>query len=657
LVVFDGDCGFCRFWIARWKSVTGDLLDYAPYQEVASRFPEIPVEEFRRAVALVLPTGDAFSGADAVVRALAHVPGRGHWRWIYRRVPGARAVTNAIYRAIADHRDAASRVTRLLWGSVPVMPTYFRASSLFVRLLALCYIAAFLSLWVQVDGLIGPRGILPAESYLDWLKSQLGPERLWWVPTLAWLSAGPGMLHLLCAGGAAVSLLVFLGVAPTLGLAVAWVFYLSLSSISQTFLSYQWDALLLETGLLAIFLSPPAWRLRFSPSLPPSRTTLLLLRWLLFRLMFSSGIVKLGSGDPAWRSLTALRVHYETQPLPTWIGWAFHQLPLWFHELSCVFLFLVELVVPFLVFLPRRVKHLAFGFFLTLQVLIALTGNYAFFNWLAVALCVLLLDDVVFPLRSRAASAEGRQRRWPIGILAPVAAVLLLASVFQLALTIQRSAEELPRAAVRFVELISPLQSVNRYGLFAVMTTRRPEIIVEGSADGETWRPYEVRWKPGDVLRRPRFVAPHQPRVDWQMWFAALESCGENRWLVNFLGRLLQGEPAVLRLLATNPFPAGPPRYVRTLLYEYRFTDLPTRRRTGAWWTRQLQGPYCPVVSPGDGVAVSDGAGALSLRGAGEAARGNALSVLRRRRAFGAAVPLSAVPSAMGPNRGRLALR
>jgi len=253
LVVFDGDCDFCRFWIARWKSVTGDRLDYAPYPEVASRFPEIPVEEFRRAVALVLPTGEAFSGADAVVRALAHVPGRSHWRWIYERVPGARAVTDALYRAIADHRGAATRVTRLLWGSVPEK-TYFRASSLFVRLLALCYLAAFLSLWVQVDGLIGPRGILPAERYLDWVKGQLGLERFWWVPTMAWLSAGPGMLHLLCAGGAAASVLVFLGLAPTLGLAVAWVFYLSLSSISQTFLSYQWDALLLETGLLAIFL-------------------------------------------------------------------------------------------------------------------------------------------------------------------------------------------------------------------------------------------------------------------------------------------------------------------------------------------------------------------------------------------------------------------
>jgi len=600
LLVFDGDCSFCRFWLARWKSVTGDRLEYAPYQEAAARFPEIPEEEFRRAVQLVLTTGEVFSGAEAAIRTLGEVPGHRHWLAMYRGIPGARAVTDAAYRFIADHRDFFFRVTRLLWGSVAEKPTYFRASSIFVRLLALCYLAAFLSLWVQVDGLIGPRGILPAEGYLDWIRAQTGPSRFWFVPTLAWLSAKPVMLHGLCAGGVLASLSVFFGFAPTLGLTLAWASYLSLSSISQVFLSYQWDALLLETGLLAIFLSPPAWRLRFSPSSPPSGSALLLLRWLLFRLVFSSGAVKLGSGDPTWRSLTALRVHYETQPLPTWIGWAFHQFPPSFQTASCVFLFFVEIAVPFLVFAPRRAKHLAFGLLLVLQMLIALTGNYAFFNWLAIALCALLIDDAAFPARQRPrvpAPEAGPKRRWPVTVIAPVAAVLFLASVGQLALTIQRSAEEFPPVALRALEWLSPLRSVNRYGLFAVMTTRRPEIIVEGSDDGRTWRPYEFRWKPGDVRRRPRFVAPHQPRLDWQMWFAALETCEENPWLVNFLGRLLQGEPAVLRLLATNPFPAGPPRYIRTLVYDYRFTDWPTRRSTGAWWRRELQGPYCPIVS------------------------------------------------------------
>jgi predicted DCC family thiol-disulfide oxidoreductase YuxK len=596
LIVFDGDCGFCRFWISRWQSIADDRLDYAPYQEVASRFPEIPVEDFRRAVQLVLPDGSVRGGAAAVVRALAEVPRRGHWLALYRRVPGFGAVTEFAYRLIADHRGAASRVTRLLWGDVAAKPTFFFASSLFLRFLAFCYLVAFVSLWVQIDGLIGPRGILPADRYLEWVRANTGAERFWLVPTLAWLSAGPGMLHFLCGAGVAASVAVLLGFAPTLGLFAAWLVYLSLSSISQIFLGYQWDALLLEVGLLAIFLSPPAWRLRFSQSQPPSETARRLLLWLLFRLMFSSGAVKLGSGDPTWRSLTALRYHYETQPLPTGIGWVFHQLPLSFHTVSCVFLLFVELVVPFLVFLPRRGKQLAFAFLVPLQILIALTGNYAFFNLLAIALCVLLVDDARLR-RAAAPPPDPAARQWPRRFLIPFAAVILLASTIQLALTLRRSTAGVPRPALALVSWLEPLRSINRYGLFAVMTTRRPEIVVDGSDDGQTWKSYEFRWKPGDLQRRPEFVAPHQPRLDWQMWFAALGTCEENPWFVSFLGRLLQGEPSVLRLLRTNPFPAAPPHYVRATLYDYHFTDRETRRRTGAWWRSESLGLYCPVIS------------------------------------------------------------
>jgi hypothetical protein len=522
------------------------------------------------------------------------VPRHGHWLALYR-IPLVRPVVDLGYRAIAGHRDVAMRVTKLLWGDVAAKPTYHLASAIFLRVVALCYLAAFLSLGVQVDGLIGPHGILPADRFLDWVRAQTGAERFWLVPTLSWFSPGAGMLHVLCAGGALASLLLLLGLAPTLTLVIAWVFYLSLSSVSQIFLGYQWDALLLETGLLAIFLSPPAWKLRFAPSRPPSETSRRLLLWLLFRLMFSSGAVKLGSGDPTWRSLTALRYHYETQPLPTWIGWDFHQFPPWFQTVSCVSLFFVELVVPFLVFLPRRGKHVAFGLLVTLQVLIALTGNYAFFNLLAIALCVLLIDDAAW--RRAATPVSPESRRWPGALLIPFAVVIILVSSVQLALTVRRSPQGIPRPALALARWVEPLQSVNRYGLFAVMTTRRPEIVVEGSDDGKTWKAYEFRWKAGDLLRRPAFVAPHQPRVDWQMWFAALESCEENPWFVNFLARLLQGEPAVLRLVETNPFPVRPPRYLRSTLYDYHFTDRETRRKTGAWWRREPLGLYCPVVS------------------------------------------------------------
>jgi hypothetical protein len=388
---------------------------------------------------------------------------------------------------------------------------------------------------------------------------------------------------------------------PAWSAALAWVLYLSLSVAGQTFLEFQWDVLLTETGLIAVFLAAPS-RLRVGSGLTAPRLARFLLVWLLFRLMLSSGVVKLASGDEMWRSLTALRVHYETQPLPPWTAWFMHQLPASFQTVSCVFMFFVELALPFLFFAPRRLRHFAAAQTILLQLIVAATGNYAFFNLLTIALAVLLLDDGVFPGRRRAAAGASAESTgkigWPGWILVPVAAVWLAASAVPFALSLGlRGATPGPLVAV--YRLVAPFRSANGYGLFAVMTKERPEIVLEGSADGEIWKPYEFRWKPGDPLRRPRFVAPHQPRLDWQMWFAALGDYRANPWLVSTMARLQEGSPEVLGLLATNPFPGKPPRYVRAVLYDYRFTNAEERRRTGAWWTRELRGLYAPVLGAG----------------------------------------------------------
>jgi hypothetical protein len=316
--------------------------------------------------------------------------------------------------------------------------------------------------------------------------------------------------------------------------------------------------------------------------------------------MFSSGWVKLASGDPTWRNLSALRFHYETQPLPTAIAWFLHQAPPWFQTVSAVFLFFVELVVPFLFFAPRRLRLFAFRATVLLQLLIAASGNYGFFNLLALALALLLVDDQSLPRRWRRAAeaAAGPRLAWTRAVLVPVACVALFASSIEFAATLDR-ALPLPQTVVAAARRIDALRSFNRYGLFMVMTTERPEILIEGSDDGAAWRPYEFRWKPGGVARRPRFVAPHQPRLDWQMWFAALGSPEENPWLVHFLGRLLEGSPEVEGLLAANPFPDHPPRYVRATLYDYQFTDAAERRRSGAWWRRRPLGLYGPVFERG----------------------------------------------------------
>ncbi|HEY1251279.1 MAG TPA: lipase maturation factor family protein [Thermoanaerobaculia bacterium] len=601
LLLYDGTCGFCKTWIARWRERTGDAVDDEPSQSAGARFPEIPAAEFARAVQLVLPDGTVLSGAEAVARLLSLPNGRGVFLWTYRRIPGVAPAAELAYRVIAGHRSTAAAATRLLWGRSVLRPTYFAANALFLRLLGLCYLAAFLSFRVQADGLVGERGILPIGALLDWVRAQTGSERYWLLPTFSWLAPGDSGLHAACAAGALASLLLIAGVLPAAAAIVSWACYLSVTVSGQVFLEFQWDLLLLETGLLAIFLAPPK-RFRIGRGLAAPALSRFLLVWLLFRLMLSSGVVKLASGDPTWRNLTALRYHFETQCLPPWTAWFAHQSPAWLLTLSCVVMFFIELAVPFLFFAPRRLRLIGCGLTMLLQLMIAATGNYAFFNWLTIALGVLLIDDASLPTRWREAAtdAAGKTRggSWPRWILVPAAVWLLAASSVPFLATLG-ARDAIPAPLIAVYRAGAPLRSANGYGLFAVMTTSRPEIVVEGSDDGETWRPYEFRWKPGDPARRPAFVAPHQPRLDWQMWFAALGTYEENPWLIRLLQRLLEGSPDVRRLLAEdrNPFPKEPPRYVRALVYDYHFTTAAERARTGAWWKRELKGPYCPVLS------------------------------------------------------------
>ena len=443
--------------------------------------------------------------------------------------------------------------------------------------------------------------------------ADIGIERYRSLPTLCWFSASDTALHWQCALGVTCAVLLLFGIAPAPCLVLLWLIYLSLSTVCREFLSFQWDILLLETGFLAIFFAP----LRFWPKrireLPPSVIVLWLLRLLLFKLMVQSGWVKLLSGDKLWLDYTALTVHYETQPLPTWIGWYAHQLPVWFQKLSCRTMFGIELVIPFLIFAPRRPRFLAAWLLMLLQVLILLTGNYTFFNWLTLLLCASLLDNfflsnlVSFFRRKKIDVQQAKDEparvpstpsfvRWRRVVTVPLAICVVLITCVQLLATFKQRPEVLSPIAALY-QWIAPFRSINSYGLFAVMTPSRPEIIVEGSNDGVTWLPYEFKYKPGDLIRAPRFVAPHQPRLDWQMWFAALGRWQDNPWFGNFCLRLLQGSPDVLALLDKNPFPEKPPRYIRATLYDYRFTNFAERQQTGHWWRRENPREYLPAVS------------------------------------------------------------
>lgn len=475
--------------------------------------------------------------------------------------------------------------------------SFATGTRIFVGTVAVSNAVAFGSIWIQWRGLIGPSGILPASQFLAAARGQLGARAFYDVPTLCWMFGTGRFIEVLCLLGIGLSLLLLLGYAPALCLTLIWVFHLSLVSVGQIFFDFQWDVLLLESTLIAIWLVP--WTLgRTAGPHDPPRLARYLAWWLLFRLMFLSGIVKLTSGDPTWRNLTALAFHYQTQPLPSPLAWYFQQLPIGFQKVSCAVMFAIELLGPLCIPGPRAVRNAAVVALMGLQVLIALTGNYAYFNLLSIGLCLACLDDAWWRCMGWKASGLGgapATQPWPT-LLRWFAALSVGVTFFEATAAVNRSAGNSP--LVRAVEsIVGPFRSFNDYGLFRVMTTERPELVFEGSNDGNDWREYGLPFKPGDLARRPRWVAPYQPRLDWQLWFAALDTSDNNPWVGTVCARMLENDRDVLDLFSVNPFPDRAPRLVRVVRYEYEFTNFAERASTGNWWRRTPIDFYIPAVS------------------------------------------------------------
>ena len=603
MLVWDGECGFCCRSVDRIVYQVGDRVDAATYQAVADRFPDIPRELFDRSVHLIDTEGRVHVGADAIFSALALGPRGGLGRWCYDKLPGFAGASELGYRFVATHRSLMSWLVRWFVGP-DLLPRQFRLTRwVYLRLLGLTALFAFVSLYVQMDGLFSSDGISPAADFMSSLRQYADGQdwgsmrRFVELPTLAWLSASDGALHAFAIAGIVASLLLIFDVAPGPMVALCWLLYLSLVSVGGIFFRYQWDTLLLEALFVSMFLAP--WRLR--PSLrgdrEPSLAGVWLVRLLLCKLMFLSGAVKLMARDDTWTSLSALDVHFYTQPLPSWTAYYAHHAPHWLHALALIIMFAIELVMPLFVIGPRRAR-IAFGLgTMFLMVMIGLTGNYGFFNLLTFAFAVMCFDDAMLGrfvprrLRDRIPDPRVPSSRvrpvWMSRALWAAAALILVVSALRIHYRLDRKAE-LGRSVV---ELTYPFMSINSYGLFQDMTLTRPEIIVEGSRDGQTWQAYEFRWKPGAVDERPRFTGPHMPRLDWQMWFAALRGCRGAGWFHDFVARLFEASPDVRALLAHDPFGADPPRYIRATVYDYSFVD------TGedGWWKRSQPRLFCPV--------------------------------------------------------------
>ncbi|HEV2047288.1 MAG TPA: lipase maturation factor family protein [Chthoniobacterales bacterium] len=479
--------------------------------------------------------------------------------------------------------------------------SYWLTRFVILRLLGFVYAVAFLVAAQQLVPLIGAKGLTPAHNFLSVVHSQFGSRTaaMFQMPTLFWFGVSDDGLSIFAWIGFALSLVVLAGYANAILLAVLWGMYMSIVHIGQIWYSYGWEIQLLETGFLSIFLCP-LFDGRPFPKCRPPLLVIWLFRWLGFRIMVGAGLIKL-RGDPCWRDLTCLYYHYETQPIPNPISRYLHFAPHWFHKIETAWNHFVELIVPWFSFGPRTARHVAGVLLVSFQIILTISGNLSFLNYVTIIPFLACFDDTflrhVLPgslvRRAERAAQESEPSRINNTIaiaLSILVAYLSIAPALNLA-----SGRQLMNYSY------DPLDLVNTYGAFGTVGRMRPEIVFEGTEDavitGETkWKEYEFKAKPGDPNRRPAFIAPYQPRIDWQIWFAAMASPADYPWTLHFVWRLLQNDPKTLSLLANNPFPNAPPHYIRARLYRYEFAPIGER----AWWKREPMGEWLPALSADD---------------------------------------------------------
>jgi len=498
--------------------------------------------------------------------------------------------------------------------------SFHLARFLILRLVGLVYLTGFLILVNQGPALLGSQGLLPISELVARVAPQLGGTRgaLARLPSLFWFGHADALLIGLAWAGVVLALLVMLGVTNALVMVALWALYMSFVHVGQDWYGYGWEIQLLETGFLAIFLCPlDAWRP--FPARRPPPIVLWLLRWLIFRIMVGAGLIKM-RGDACWRDLTCLYYHYETQPNPNPLSRALHFEPHWIAKGGVLFNHVVELGLPWLLLFGRRTTRIAGVGFVLFQLSLIVSGNLSFLNWLTIVPALACFDDAMLgrllpvPFARWAAAAEGgacatavptAQGRGVIAALsrgrAPARATALAVLTATIAwLSIPVVTNLLSGHQVMNTSF-DPLDLVNTYGAFGSVGKERRAIVFEGTAGDASslaseWREYSFRCAPGDPVRRPCVITPYHYRLDWQLWFAAMSTPSHYPWTLRFVWKLLHNDPLVLALLAGNPFPGAPPRFVRARLYVYRFAP----PGSGRWWDRELLGDWLPPLSASD---------------------------------------------------------
>lgn len=457
---------------------------------------------------------------------------------------------------------------------------YTIALSLFPRLLGAIYFFAFGAFLFQIKGLLGTNGILPMGEHLKWVKGRFPKKCYWLIPSLFWFNSSDKIQMTVVALGTALSVLLMLGFFPSLILLLLYLLYLSIVSAGQDFLGFGWEGFLLEITINAFFISLTS---------TPNPFLWVSLNLVLFRFYFQGGAVKLQSRDPNWRNMTGVFFHYQSQPIPNMVAWYVYKLPMWFHKFSTFMMLFTEILIPFGMLGPDWMRFGVFVLFAGLQWAIWVTGNFSYLNHLSVVLSVILLSNAYLPWFE---IPPMEPASWPIyGLCSLVGCFLIALQLLQL------WQHFFPNVLFNsWLKIFSPYHLANRYGIFAVMTTKRYEIVFEGSDDNQIWKEYAFYYKPSEVDRRPRRISPYQPRLDWQAWFLPFASPNDQPWLYSFIFHLLKGTPEVLKLIRVNPFSDTPPKFVRTAFYDYVYTTFEEKKKTGAWWKREYIGLFTPPV-------------------------------------------------------------
>lgn len=544
IMVWDGDCRFCKSFAERFEASSKGAVEFIPYQVLNEKYPKAPNLDYEKSVVFFNSTSTT-NGAEAIFNFF-NVIGKKWPKKLYENSNIVSESSEFFYSLVANNRKMFGRLGRIFFGNNFLPDTYKISSWIFGRLLGIVGFIAFLSFWVQADLIISSKGVIPfseslsqVESFI--IKSNLDSSKWLAKPTLLWLFQSDLWLNIVLLIGLISSITLAIGLVPHVSILVSWVSYLSIASVSEPFLNFQWDALLLEVYLISLFFVP--WRVFDNKNNIESPS--ILGRWLLWllimKLMFQSGIVKFTffnpDGSNAWRDLSALDYHFWTQPLPSWISYYFDKLPVFIDKIALFFTYLCELIIPFFILLPRKMRRIAAFLLILFQLLIILSGNYGFFNLLTIVLCISLLDDQYLKQFFYKAVIDGKSslKKYKVFVVARrvLSIFVLVLFCFSSYIYIGRDlkgnqskgshvSEDVSFFEEKTLEISQISRSINAYGLFRVMTKTRPEFKIELQFEDSLWIPIDFNYKPNRVERKPAFFFPHMPRVDWQIWFESL---------------------------------------------------------------------------------------------------------------------------------------